>query len=61
MIKLINNAVAASNAAVAAEALLLARGAEADLDALVPVMGAGSGGSAMLDLKQPAAPGSPDR
>jgi 3-hydroxyisobutyrate dehydrogenase-like beta-hydroxyacid dehydrogenase len=51
LVKLINNAVAATNAAVLAQALLVARRAGADLDALVEVMGAGSGGSAMLELK----------
>ena len=51
MIKLINNAVAAVNAATVGEALLVARRAGLDLDALVRVMAAGSGGSAMLDLK----------
>jgi 3-hydroxyisobutyrate dehydrogenase-like beta-hydroxyacid dehydrogenase len=35
-----------------AEALLLARRTGVDLDALVAVMKAGSGGSAMLELKQ---------
>ena len=51
MIKLINNAVAAVNAATVGEALLVARRAGLDLDALVRVMAAGSGGSAMLELK----------
>jgi 3-hydroxyisobutyrate dehydrogenase-like beta-hydroxyacid dehydrogenase len=51
LVKVINNAVAAANTAVAAEALLAARLAGADLDALVKVMGAGSGASAMLALK----------
>jgi 3-hydroxyisobutyrate dehydrogenase-like beta-hydroxyacid dehydrogenase len=50
-IKLINNAVAAVNAAVVGEALLVGRRAGVDLDALERVMGAGSGGSAMLALK----------
>jgi 3-hydroxyisobutyrate dehydrogenase-like beta-hydroxyacid dehydrogenase len=52
LVKVINNAVAAANAAVAAEALLAGARAGADLDALVQVIGAGSGASAMLDLKQ---------
>ncbi len=52
MIKLINNSVAAINTAVAGEALLLGSRTGVDLDALVTVIGAGSGGSAMLDLKQ---------
>jgi 3-hydroxyisobutyrate dehydrogenase len=51
MVKLINNAVAATNAAVVGQALLLGARAGIDLDALTTVMGAGSGGSAMLELK----------
>lgn len=51
MVKLINNAVAAANAATVAEALLVGQATGVDLDALVQVMGRGSGGSAMLDLK----------
>jgi 3-hydroxyisobutyrate dehydrogenase-like beta-hydroxyacid dehydrogenase len=51
MVKVINNAVAATNAAVVGEALLVAARAGVDLDALVEVMGAGSGGSTMLGLK----------
>ena len=51
MVKLINNAVAAINTAVVGEALLLGASAGVDLDALVEVLGAGSGGSAMLELK----------
>jgi 3-hydroxyisobutyrate dehydrogenase len=50
-LKVINNAVAAVNTAAVGEALLAARRAGVDLDALVQVMHAGSGGSAMLDLK----------
>jgi 3-hydroxyisobutyrate dehydrogenase-like beta-hydroxyacid dehydrogenase len=50
-IKLINNAVAAANASTAGQALLAGAAAGVDLDALVQVMGAGSGGSAMLALK----------
>jgi 3-hydroxyisobutyrate dehydrogenase-like beta-hydroxyacid dehydrogenase len=52
LVKVINNAVAAANTAVAAEALLAGARAGADLDALVTVIGAGSGASAMLELKQ---------
>jgi 3-hydroxyisobutyrate dehydrogenase-like beta-hydroxyacid dehydrogenase len=52
LLKVINNAVAAANTAVVAEALIAAARAGADLDALVEVMGAGSGASAMLELKQ---------
>jgi 3-hydroxyisobutyrate dehydrogenase-like beta-hydroxyacid dehydrogenase len=51
LVKVINNAVAAANTAVVAEALLAGARAGADLDALVRVMQAGSGASAMLDLK----------
>jgi 3-hydroxyisobutyrate dehydrogenase-like beta-hydroxyacid dehydrogenase len=51
MVKLINNAVAAVNTAVVAEALILASRAGLDLDALVRVTEAGSGASAMLELK----------
>jgi 3-hydroxyisobutyrate dehydrogenase len=51
MVKLINNATAAANAAVVAQALLVGKATGVDLDALVQVMAAGSGGSAMLGLK----------
>jgi 3-hydroxyisobutyrate dehydrogenase-like beta-hydroxyacid dehydrogenase len=51
MVKLINNAVAAVNAAVVGQAMLAGRATGVDLDALVRVMAAGSGGSAMLELK----------
>ena len=51
MVKLINNTVAAINAAAVGEAIALARSAEADLDALFTVMKAGSGASFMLELK----------
>jgi 3-hydroxyisobutyrate dehydrogenase len=51
MVKLINNAVAAANAAVLGQALVLAARAEVDLDALIAVMRAGSGSSTMLELK----------
>ena len=50
-VKLINNAVAAVNCVTVGEALLVARAAGVDLDALVQVMGASSGASAMLALK----------
>ncbi len=50
-VKVINNALAAANASAVAEALVLARAAGVDLDALLQVAGAGSGGSAMLALK----------
>jgi 3-hydroxyisobutyrate dehydrogenase len=48
MIKLLNNAIAAANAAVVGEALVV--GARAGVD-LVKVAGSGAGGSTMLDLK----------
>ncbi len=51
MVKLINNAVAACNAAVVGQALIVGARAGVDLDGLVRVMGSGAGGSAMLDLK----------
>jgi 3-hydroxyisobutyrate dehydrogenase-like beta-hydroxyacid dehydrogenase len=51
MVKLINNAVAATNAATLGQALVLGARAGVDLDALVEVMRAGSGGSTMLELK----------
>jgi 3-hydroxyisobutyrate dehydrogenase len=51
MLKLINNALGAANAAALAEALLLARATGVDLDAFEQVCGAGSGASAQLALK----------
>lgn len=51
LVKVLNNALAAANAAALAQALTVADAAGADLDALVRVVGAGSGGSVMLDLK----------
>ncbi len=51
MVKLINNAVAATNAATLGQALLVGARAGLDLDALIEVMRAGSGGSAMVDIK----------
>jgi 3-hydroxyisobutyrate dehydrogenase-like beta-hydroxyacid dehydrogenase len=53
-VKLINNAVAAVNAATVAQALVVGRAAGVDLEALTKVMGAGSGASTMLSLKGPA-------
>jgi 3-hydroxyisobutyrate dehydrogenase-like beta-hydroxyacid dehydrogenase len=50
-IKLINNAVAAANAATVAQALVAGSAAGVDLDALEQVLGAGSGASTMLTLK----------
>ena len=51
LVKLIGNAVAATNAAVVGQALLVGARAGVDLDALTTVMGAGSAGSTMLELK----------
>jgi 3-hydroxyisobutyrate dehydrogenase-like beta-hydroxyacid dehydrogenase len=50
-VKLLNNTVAAINTAAVAEAFVVARKAGVHHDALVQVMSAGSGASAMLDLK----------
>ncbi|HWH12340.1 MAG TPA: NAD(P)-dependent oxidoreductase [Solirubrobacteraceae bacterium] len=50
-IKLINNSVAAANSLTVAQALLVGSAAGVDLDSLVAVMEAGSGGSTMLGLK----------
>jgi 3-hydroxyisobutyrate dehydrogenase len=50
-VKLINNAVAAANAATLAQALIVGSAQGLDLDALVDVMAAGSGASTMLTLK----------
>jgi 3-hydroxyisobutyrate dehydrogenase len=51
MLKLINNALGAANAAALAEALLLARATGVDLDAFERAVAAGSGASAQLALK----------
>ena len=51
MAKLINNTVAAINTAAVGEGLVMARAAGLDTDALVRVIGSGSGASAVLDLK----------
>ena len=51
MVKLLNNTTAAVNALAVAEALVVAQAAGLDTDALRKVMGAGSGGSTMLELK----------
>ncbi len=51
MIKLLNNAMAAANAAVVGEALVVGSRAGVDLEALVTVVASGAGGSTMLDLK----------
>ncbi|MEA2191920.1 MAG: 3-hydroxyisobutyrate dehydrogenase [Solirubrobacteraceae bacterium] len=54
MLKIINNSVAAANATAVGEALLVAQRTGVGLDALVQVMGKGSGASAMLALKSGA-------
>jgi 3-hydroxyisobutyrate dehydrogenase-like beta-hydroxyacid dehydrogenase len=54
MVKLINNALGAANAAAVAEALLLADASAIDLDAFVRVVSGGSGASAQLELKSAA-------
>ena len=51
MLKLVNNAVTAVNAAGLAEQLALARAAELDLDATREVLGSGGAASNMLELK----------
>lgn len=51
LVKLINNAVAAANAATLGQALIVAARTGADLDALTAVMAAGAGASTMLSLK----------
>jgi 3-hydroxyisobutyrate dehydrogenase-like beta-hydroxyacid dehydrogenase len=54
IVKLLNNAVAAANTVVVGQALVVASRSGIDLDALTTVIAAGSGGSAMLELKAPA-------
>jgi len=51
MVKLLNNMLAAANAAVLAEAIDVARRAELDMEALIRVVAASSGNSTMLQLK----------
>ena len=51
MVKLINNTIAAVNTAALAEGLAVGRRAGLELDKLLEVVAAGSGASAMLDLK----------
>jgi 3-hydroxyisobutyrate dehydrogenase-like beta-hydroxyacid dehydrogenase len=51
MVKLLNNAIAISNAATLAQALVVGRKAGADMDALVQVIASGAAGSTMVDLK----------
>jgi 3-hydroxyisobutyrate dehydrogenase-like beta-hydroxyacid dehydrogenase len=50
-IKLINNAVAATNANTLAQALVVGSATGVDLEALTKILAAGSGGSAMVALK----------
>jgi 3-hydroxyisobutyrate dehydrogenase-like beta-hydroxyacid dehydrogenase len=54
MLKVINNALGAANAAALAEALLLAASTGIDLDAFVEIVSSGSGASVQLDLKSGA-------
>jgi 3-hydroxyisobutyrate dehydrogenase-like beta-hydroxyacid dehydrogenase len=54
MLKLINNSLAAANAAALAEGLLLATATGLDLDTFAQVVSAGSGASAQLELKSHA-------
>ena len=51
IIKLINNAVAAANAATLAQALVMGAGTGVDLGALIEILSAGSGNSTMVGLK----------
>jgi 3-hydroxyisobutyrate dehydrogenase len=51
LVKLLNNTLAATNAAVLAEAISFAKKADLDLDALLKVVAASSGNSTMLQLK----------
>ncbi len=51
LVKVINNAVAATNAAVVGQALLVGSATGADLDALIRVLGSGAASSGMLELK----------
>jgi 3-hydroxyisobutyrate dehydrogenase-like beta-hydroxyacid dehydrogenase len=51
MLKLINNALGAANAAALAEALLLAEATGIELDAFEQIVGSGSGASIQLEMK----------
>jgi len=51
MLKLVNNALGAANAAALAEALLLAEAAGIGLDAFEEIVGSGSGASIQLQMK----------
>ena len=50
-VKVLSNAVSAVNCATLAQALVVGRRADVNLDALLKVMGAGSANSTMLQLK----------
>ena len=50
-VKVLSNAVSAANAATLAQALVVGRRADVNLEALLKVMGAGSANSTMLQLK----------
>jgi 3-hydroxyisobutyrate dehydrogenase-like beta-hydroxyacid dehydrogenase len=50
-VKVISNAVAATNCATLAQSLVVGRRVGADLEALLKVMGAGAANSTMLELK----------
>ena len=50
-VKVISNSVSAINCATLAQALVVGRRADVDLEALLEVMGAGSANSTMLQLK----------
>lgn len=54
MVKLINNALGAANAAAVAEALVLASATGVDLDSLVQVTQTGAGASAQMGMKSQA-------
>lgn len=51
MLKLINNALGAANAAAVAEALILAQATGIDVEALATVTKTGAGGSAQMNMK----------
>lgn len=51
MVKLLNNAIAISNATTLAQALIVGRKAGADMEAMVKVIASGAAGSTMVDLK----------
>jgi 3-hydroxyisobutyrate dehydrogenase-like beta-hydroxyacid dehydrogenase len=51
VVKLLNNAIAISNATTLAQALIVGRKAGADMEAMVAVIASGAAGSTMVDLK----------